>query len=158
MRWSNVPIPEAHVAALIGGVVLEAVLPVRIPLPHTARRLIAAPMLASGAALTAWAVASAGDTDVDADSALVTSGAYSLSRNPMYLGWSAAILGAALASGSAWLLTGWLLAVRSLDREIDAEELRLLHRFGSTYATYRDRVPRYLAFARRLGWPHSRSC
>jgi protein-S-isoprenylcysteine O-methyltransferase Ste14 len=150
MRWSNVPIPEAHVAALIGGAVLQAVLPVRIPLSATARRLLAVPLLAGGACLAIWAVASAGDTDVEADSALVTSGAYSLSRNPMYLGWSAAMLGAAVASGSAWLLTGWLLAVRSLDRQIDAEESRLLHRFGSTYATYRDRVPRYVVFALRL--------
>ena len=89
-------------------------------------------MLATGIGLVAWAVASAGDADVESDSALVTDGAYAVTRNPMYVGWSVGVLGLALATGSAWLLAGWVAAVRALDREVDVEEARLLQRFGAS--------------------------
>ena len=144
MRWSNVPIPEPYLAAIVAAAGLHFVLPLRIPLGGQMRLLLASPMLATGIGLAAWAVASAGDTDVERDAALVTSGAYALSRNPMYVGWSAGILGLAVGTGSAWLLAGWLMAVRALDREIDVEESRLIQRFGPAYGAYRERVPRYL--------------
>ncbi|MBA2338543.1 MAG: isoprenylcysteine carboxylmethyltransferase family protein [Acidimicrobiia bacterium] len=101
-------------------------------------------MAAAGIGLAAWAVASASDADVKRETSLVTEGAYAVTRNPMYLGWSAGVLGLALASRSAWLVVAWLLAVRALDREIRAEESRLSSRFDPTYAAYRARVPRYL--------------
>jgi protein-S-isoprenylcysteine O-methyltransferase Ste14 len=46
------------------------------------------------------------------------------------------------------LLAGWLAAASAIDREIDVEEARLQRRFGAAYATYRDRVPRYLSTPR----------
>ena len=101
-------------------------------------------MLASGIGLAAWAVASAGDADIESDSALVTSGAYAVTRNPMYVGWSVSALALAVGTGSAWLLAGWVAAVLALDREVDGEESRLMQRFGARYLAYRDRVPRYL--------------
>ena len=145
MRWSNLPIPEPHMAAIVGAAALHFVLPLRIPLARGTRLALAAPMLATGIGLAAWAVASAGDADVESDSALVTDGAYAVTRNPMYLGWSVGVLGLAFATGSAWLLAGWVAAVRALDREVEVEEARLQQRFGPTFAAYRDRVPRYLA-------------
>jgi len=72
------------------------------------------------------------------------SGAYAHSRNPMYVGWSAAVVGAALARRDAWLLVGWVLASRVVHDEVLDEEVRLAARFGTEYATYRRRVPRYL--------------
>jgi protein-S-isoprenylcysteine O-methyltransferase Ste14 len=80
---------------------------------------------------------------------LVTSGAYAHSRNPMYVGWSAAVAGAALARRDAWLLVGWVLASRVLHDEVLDEEARLAARFGMTYAAYRRRVPRYLSLTRQ---------
>ena len=62
----------------------------------------------------------------------------------MYVGWSAGVLGVALASRSVWMLAGWAVAVGTVDREVRAEESRLEHRFGAAYTAYRDRVPRYL--------------
>jgi protein-S-isoprenylcysteine O-methyltransferase Ste14 len=144
MRWSNVPLPEPHVAAIVGAAALHWMLPLRVPLARGTRLALAGPMLAAGIGLAAWAVASAGDADVESDSALATSGAYALTRNPMYVGWSVSVLGLALGTGSAWLLAGWLAAVRALDREVDVEEARLMRRFGAAYVAYRDRVPRYL--------------
>ena len=147
MRWSNVPVPEAHVAAVVAGIGLDWLIPLRVPVGRRRWRL-AIPLVAAGAVLGAWAVASAGEIDVESDEELVTGGAYGLTRNPMYLGWSLAVLGAAVAHGSVWLAVGWALAVRRLDGEIRVEERRLDARFGDRAAAYRARVPRYL----RLPW------
>jgi protein-S-isoprenylcysteine O-methyltransferase Ste14 len=144
MRWSNIPVPEPHVAAVVAAAGLHFVVPLRIPLARSTRWALAGPTLATGIGLAVWAVASAGDADVERDSALVTSGAYALTRNPMYLGWSVGVLGLALGSGSAWLLAGWLAAVHAIDREVDVEEARLQQRFGDTYTAYRGHVPRCL--------------
>lgn len=144
MRWSNVPVPEPQVAAILAGATLHAALPLRLPGSRRTHWLLAAPMLIGAIGLAGWAVASASDADVERDSELVTGGAYGLTRNPMYLGWSAGVLGLAVGTGSAWLLAAWSLAVGVLDREIAAEESRLRRRFGAAYAAYCARVPRYL--------------
>jgi protein-S-isoprenylcysteine O-methyltransferase Ste14 len=144
MRWSNVPVPEAHLAAIVAGVGMHFLLPLRLPTGDRARWPIATALAAGGVGLAAWAVTSAGDADVEGETALVTDGAYAVTRNPMYLGWSAGVLGLAVASRSAWMLAAWALAVRALDREIRAEESRLADRFGAEYAAYCARAPRYL--------------
>ena len=143
-RWSNVPVPEKYVAALVGAAILHVVTPLTIPLSRTTARILGLPILAGGIGLAAWAVASAGDADVEKDSQLVTIGAYAYSRNPMYVGWSAAVLGLATARRDPWLLAGWLIASRALHDEVVEEEARLAARFGNAYATYRERVPRYI--------------
>ena len=144
MRWSNVPVPEPFIAAIAGACALHAVLPLQLPVARNTRLALAGPMLATGIGLASWAVVSAGDTDVEKDTSLVTTGPYALTRNPMYLGWSLGILGLAFGTGSAWLLVGSLAAVRAIDREVHVEEMRLSGRFGAAYKAYRDRVPRYL--------------
>lgn len=144
MRWSNVPIPEPHIAALAAAAALHFVLPLRLPVGRRLGAAAGAPMLGAGIGLAAWAVASADEADVERESALVTVGAYALTRNPMYVGWSVAVVGLGLAARSAWLVATGLLAMTALDREVDAEEARLLRRFGPEYAAYRDRVPRYM--------------
>jgi protein-S-isoprenylcysteine O-methyltransferase Ste14 len=143
-RWSNVPVPEAHVAALIVGGCLHLAFPVRLPLPRSTALAMGLPTIVGGIVLSAWAVGSAEDADVERGSELVTAGAYQVSRNPMYLGWSAAMLGIGAVARSPWLLACWLLAVRLLHREILAEEDRLTQRFGARYEEYRGRVARYL--------------
>jgi protein-S-isoprenylcysteine O-methyltransferase Ste14 len=144
MRWSNVPIPEPHVAALVAAAGLHATVPLKLPIGCGAGRIIGGPMLAAGIGLAVWAVSSAGDADVEREEELVTDGAYALSRNPMYVGWSTGVVGLALWTRSAWLLGASILAASTVDREIDIEETRLLGRFGSAYGAYRERVPRYV--------------
>lgn len=148
-RWSNVPIPEVYLGALVGAAVMHFVMPIRLPLPAGAARVAGATSLAAGVGLAAWAVRSAGDADVESNSELVTSGAYAHSRNPMYVGWSAAVAGIAVARRDPWLLAGWVVASRILHGEILREESRLAASFGKTYAAYRSRVPRYLVLHRR---------
>lgn len=142
IRWTNLPVPETYVAAILGAVVLQVVAPLRMPLPHGIARL-GWPALATGVGLGAWAVRSAGETDVDQPTRLVTTGAYAVSRNPMYVGWSLAVLGAAAIRRNAWLLAAWLPASRALHREVLEEEARLAATFGPRYAAYATRVRRY---------------
>lgn len=148
MRWSNVPIPEAHIAGIAAGIAGHWVAPISLPLGPT-RWLLATLLVVGGVGLAGWAVVSAADVDVERDGDLVTNGAYEVSRNPMYLGWSLAVLGLAVARRSVWLLVGWAVAVRRLDDEIRSEELRLAQRFGDRAADYRARVPRYARLPRR---------
>lgn len=146
LRLSNIPIPEPHVVALVVAAVIHRVLPLRIPIGRRAGGIIGGPLLAAGIGFAASAVASAGDAELEGGDALVTNGVYALSRNPMYFGWSASVLGLALWTRSAWLLGTWTVAVLVLDREIKREESQLRRQFGSAYETYRSHVPRYIAF------------
>ena len=79
--------------------------------------------------------------------ALVTSGIFRFSRNPIYLGDALVLTGVILFWG-AWpslLLVpvfGWLIT----DRFILDEERRLAARFGRTFEAYVARTPRWLPF------------
>lgn len=77
--------------------------------------------------------------------ALVTSGVYGWTRNPMYLGLSLLLLGWAVALGTLSPVLGILLFVALLQRvQIRPEEHALRLRFGEDYDHYRNRVNRWL--------------
>jgi protein-S-isoprenylcysteine O-methyltransferase Ste14 len=77
--------------------------------------------------------------------ALVTSGPFRVSRNPMYAGHAVTLVGAALWAGSWWPLLAAALAVAVTQRlVIRPEEAYLSGRFGDAYARYRSRVRRWL--------------
>jgi protein-S-isoprenylcysteine O-methyltransferase Ste14 len=77
--------------------------------------------------------------------ALLTGGAYRLSRNPMYTGLAIAYLGLALLLGSWWPLALWPLAIMAMRQlVIRPEELYLTQRFDQTYTDYQSRVRRWL--------------
>src|SRR4051812_3662862 len=66
--------------------------------------------------------------------ALVTSGPYRLTRNPMYLGMACAYAGAAVATGALWSLALLPLVLFTVDRfVIPREERHLAGRFGKEY-------------------------
>lgn len=78
-------------------------------------------------------------------SKLLTSGAYGISRNPMYTGLTVAYLGGTALSGSWWPLATLAIAVALIRRlVIGPEERYLAERFGRTYLDYRARVRRWL--------------
>ena len=96
----------------------------------------------------------------------VVSGLYRFTRNPMYVGVLAMIVGQALLLGReilfAWAAAAWLLFQLFLVFE---EEPGLRRRFGADYEDYCARVPRWLPIAprsprysrRRPGRPARRS-
>lgn len=78
-------------------------------------------------------------------SSIVATGLFAWSRNPMYLGMAAALLGL-----SAWFATlaGYLLValfcLYMTRFQIQPEERALLSKFGAEYEAYRARVRRWL--------------
>ena len=81
----------------------------------------------------------------ESSSSLVVQGPYRVSRNPMYLGMVAFLLGAGVLAGS---ITPFLVVVGFaylIDRRfIRTEEAMLEQKFGSQYASYRARVRRWV--------------
>lgn len=77
-------------------------------------------------------------------SALVTSGPYRISRNPMYAGLSVGYVGAAFWVGSWWPLLALPLILPAVQMwVILPEERYLAERFGAAFMTYRESVRRW---------------
>lgn len=76
---------------------------------------------------------------------LVESGPFRFTRNPMYLGFTLILCGAALLVGTltAWVGAAVFFAAANL-WYIPFEEARMHATFGSDYDDYRRRVPRWL--------------
>ena len=81
--------------------------------------------------------------------ALVTTGAYAISRNPQALGWGLLLVGAAIAGRSAAAALLVLPYWAFLFAYLPVEERHLLAVHGEPYASYARRVPRLLG--RRAG-------
>ena len=78
-------------------------------------------------------------------SALVTSGIYRVTRNPMYVGMAFLLTAWAVYLASAWALLGPLLFVAYITRfQILPEEAALHRLFGASFAAYCQRVRRWL--------------
>ena len=77
--------------------------------------------------------------------ALVTTGIYRLTRNPMYLGMLSVLLGCAVTVGATTaLIVPVLFVVIIQSRFILAEEAMLRSTFGAQYEQYCERVRRWL--------------
>jgi protein-S-isoprenylcysteine O-methyltransferase Ste14 len=82
---------------------------------------------------------------LEPQSALVTSGPYAFSRNPLYLGGNVfCFLGAALLFGSPTALVVTALHLPLMDLFIRREEKQLEQRFGDEWRAYRKRVRRWV--------------
>lgn len=78
-------------------------------------------------------------------SALVCSGVYRITRNPMYLGMVWILLAWVVFLSSPWCVLGPLVFVLYITRfQIQPEEKVLAARFGSSFADYCSRVRRWL--------------
>ncbi len=83
--------------------------------------------------------------NIEAASALVTSGVYSYTRNPMYLGLVAFLLAWAVYLAVPWTPVGPLAFVLFITRFQIIPEERVLHeKFGDAYAAYQRQVRRWL--------------
>lgn len=96
----------------------------------------------AGAAIRWWATLHIGGNKT---SLLVTSGPYSLCRNPLYLGTLLLVLAVASFLKSLTLAGGVVVAsIYYLAITVPAEERYLRHRLGRPYLEYCQRVPRFL--------------
>ena len=91
----------------------------------------------------------------DKATVLVTTGPFAYTRNPMYLGLTAVLGGVAVIVGS---LTAWLapigFAAVATGWYIPLEERAMRATFGSAYAEYAGRVPRWLGPVRQARQSH----
>jgi len=77
--------------------------------------------------------------------ALVRSGVYRITRNPMYVGMAFILLAWAMYLASLWALVGPLAFAAYITRfQIKPEERVLAGRFGDEFAIYQARVRRWL--------------
>ena len=139
--WSRLPLPEQHVVGLLAGLALDRLSSARLPAWTTA---IGPPLVAVGLLVNAAAVRTRGADHLDRPSALVRTGPYAWTRNPMYVGWSMIHLGTALALRSTGMSITWPVSVVLVHRGIRGEEIQLTATFGETFTAYAESVPRYL--------------
>lgn len=165
-RWRVVAVALA--VPYFVGVLLYTLLPswisfLQIPLPDWFRSIIAC-VAAVGTLFGVWGIRVLGKnwapslSGVRNDTVLVTTGPYSIVRNPIYLGAFVFILSLALVAAN-WLilLPGLALSV-ILYTQMGEEEARLIDRFGDAYLEYMKQTPRFIPkFTHKHRKPESES-
>jgi protein-S-isoprenylcysteine O-methyltransferase Ste14 len=144
--------PRVYLAAIVTGVLLQ----LAMPLPFLPRPMAAGALLVAGAIALLWysvARFRAAGTPVPArrpTTAIVRSGPYRFSRNPIYLAYSLFLLGIAIWLNSVWLVATLAVAVALMHFVvIRREEEYLERRFGAEYLDYKASVGRWLGWRTR---------
>jgi protein-S-isoprenylcysteine O-methyltransferase Ste14 len=145
----RVPPPLYYVAAFLAGVALELIFPTSWP-PLGVR--LAAALFAGaawlaldGAAMVSFRRAGTSMVPMNPTTALVTSGPYRVTRNPMYVGMAFLYVALAFAFGVIWALAFLPAVIVMIDRFVIAREEPYLERkFGQAYRDYKARVRRWL--------------
>lgn len=146
--------PVLYGAAILAAMALQRLLPLPYPAPDGPLAGWLGPvgwaLLAVGAgfdlsAMVTMARARANILPHRAATALVESGPFAISRNPIYLGNTLMMVGAGLGFGNPWLIvTGLMAAVLVLKLAILREERHLEALFGPAWLAYRGRVRRWI--------------
>ena len=143
--------PLIFLGFLAAAAVLEAIVPLPIPVAHSLPRYVAGAVLAAGGfvmiAMGTRRFVAAG-TNVPPTlptTALVVDGIYRRTRNPLYLGLTLVYLGLGVAAGSLWSigLVVPLLGVINVG-VVTREERYLERKFGDAYRAYKARVRRWM--------------
>jgi protein-S-isoprenylcysteine O-methyltransferase Ste14 len=141
--------PKLFLLALVSMVLLNLLAPLVEPADATLRWFGLLP-LAAGVFLNLAADAAfkrAGTTvkPLLPSTALVTSGIFRMTRNPMYLGMALILLGLWLAMGTPTPALPAVAFMVAIDRFfVRPEEEKLAVAFGSAFASYRARVRRWI--------------
>jgi protein-S-isoprenylcysteine O-methyltransferase Ste14 len=141
--------PRVYLASLVIGALLHFAMPLPF-LPQTLNVALGAAHVVVAIALLSYSVAKlrAAGTPVPArkpTTAIVRTGPYRFSRNPIYLAFSLFQLGIAIWVNSLWLLATLVGAVALIHSVvIRREEHYLEQRFGTEYLDYKASVRRWL--------------
>jgi protein-S-isoprenylcysteine O-methyltransferase Ste14 len=153
MRFLEHRIPPPIVGLVFaGGMWMVAGWPPILPISWIVRLWVAVLLGALGIAVALGGVLSfrRAQTTVnplkpETSSALVCSGVYTFTRNPMYLGMALGLLAWAVFLASSWALAGPVLFALFITRfQIVPEERALDRLFGQQFVDYRKRVRRWL--------------
>lgn len=145
----KVPPPLIYVAGFLVGIVVELLFPISaLPLPlalAAACTGLAIWLALDGAAMLQFRSARTSMIPMKPSTALVTSGPYRVTRNPMYVGMAVLYAALALALGVIWALAILPFVLLAVDRLVIAREEPYLERkFGDEYRQYKGRVRRWL--------------
>ncbi len=141
--------PYVYLLALLIGIGLDLLRPARW-LPHGLGAWIGVPIMLAALALFLSSIGrfKAAGTPVPGNkpaTAIVTSGPYRFTRNPIYLAFSLLVLGFACALNTLWLLATLVAAVSVMSFVVIPREERYLeHRFAAEYLAYKAKVRRWL--------------
>lgn len=144
-----VPPPFIYLGYLLGALAVNWALPITTP-ASLILEVVGGILVVVGVGLAVWAFSMMFKAHTTPDSrqpttALVTSGPYRFTRNPIYLGFLLIYLGFTVYAGTYWglLLSPFLIATvtRSLIRP---EEVYLDGKFHDSYKEYSARVRRWV--------------
>lgn len=143
------PPPFVYAAGLVAGLMLERTVPSPNPPEAVARP---AGIVATGAGVMLIASGAGffrrhgtSVVPIKPTTALVDTGPYRFTRNPMYLGMACVQAGLSLRLQATWSLLLLAPVLVTIDRLVIAREERYLERkFGGEYRRYRARVRRWL--------------
>jgi protein-S-isoprenylcysteine O-methyltransferase Ste14 len=138
-----------YLGATLLGVGVDRVWPIGlVPLPvgrWLGGMLIVCSVALAGLAVTLFHRAGTPPNPTKDVTALVRSGPYRLSRNPMYVSLALFQAGVAFALDNAWVLILLALSFGIMDRVVvPGEERYMASRYGADYAEYMARVRRWL--------------
>ncbi len=144
--------PLLFLGALLGGTLLSYLAPIGPGLgsANTLALTVGATFILIGFALGGLALRRfrlAGTSVVPGEptTALVATGPYRFTRNPIYIGFTLAYFGFAIVLTSMWVLLLLIPVLIILQRGVVlAEEAYLERKFGDAYRKYKARVPRWL--------------
>jgi protein-S-isoprenylcysteine O-methyltransferase Ste14 len=143
--------PLIFLGFLAAATVLEAIVPLPVPVAHSLASYVAGAVVAAGGfvmiAIGTRRFAAAG-TNIPPTlptTALVVDGIYGRTRNPLYAGTTLIYLGLGVAAGSLWAIALavpllWVINVGVVRRE----ERYLERKFGDAYCAYKARVRRWI--------------
>lgn len=144
--------PIIYLAAIAVAIALGVLFPLPWIGEPVSDILFAAGWLAMGAVVAIYYSAARAlkraNTTIRPDKAsehLVTSGAFSFTRNPIYFANTLLMIGIGLVTGSLWFIALALIAAFATQKlAIEREEKHLLARFGKKYIDYAKKVRRWV--------------
>lgn len=143
------PPPLLYAGPLLAGLILHLIFP-RKALPNSIARPLGALGIATGLLLgsSAFQQLRRAKTNINPTqpvTAIVTSGPYRITRNPIYLALTLLYSGISLLANSAWALFFLPIILNVINRGvIDREEHYLERKFGTEYTDYKTYVNRWL--------------
>ena len=147
----RLPPPLTYVVAVVAGVLLHLfVFRLDVPLPISVRIVVAAicgcaGLMLLGAAFVAFRRSGQDPKPWKTTPEFIASGAYRLSRNPMYTGLAMMQAGLAFALANGWILALIPVVLGVIHASaIRHEETYLAEKFGDSYRSYTSAVRRWL--------------